>query len=291
MAATRRAITEVLLQLMEASHEVEWEATVVKSGSSSNDMTATGIEISDSDLRDAGPSGLQTRGARALQGDAEATGRSVDTASLVSTDTTITRKLPTPAPRTSRPSTPAAPGLQLRPITPLLQHRPVIPPIVSPRRLLQLHDDAQEMRIWAQRADRLIMDAEDKVLLYHGVKVPPSELPAIRATAQELLEQLRDCHPHCTQETQQEMAGTRRAITEVLAQLTEASHDVELEASIRGSVSSGPSGQSTPLDHYLQAINNLEIPQQAFGGAPPPVIAAADVPILLVRMSGRVFVV
>ena len=83
-----------------------FDVTVVKSESLSSDMTASGIEISDRDLRDAGPSGLQTRGARALQGDAEATGRSVDTASLVSTDMTIARKLPTHAPRTSQPSTP-----------------------------------------------------------------------------------------------------------------------------------------------------------------------------------------
>ena len=101
-----------------------FDVTVVKSESSSDDMTATGIEISGRDLRDAGPSGLQTGGTRALQGEPEATGRSIDTASLLSTDTTIARNLPTPAPRNSRPSTPAAPGLQPRPLPPLLQHLP-----------------------------------------------------------------------------------------------------------------------------------------------------------------------
>ena len=244
-----------------------FDVTVVKSESSSDDMTAIGIEISGRDLRDAGPSGLQTGGTRALQGEPEATGRSIDTASLLSTDTTVARNLPTPAPRTSRPSTPAAPGLQPRPTTPLLQHRPVIPPILSPRSLMQQHDDAQEMRTWDQRANRLMMDAEDKVLLYHGTKLPPSRLPVIQAIADELLEQLRNCHPHCSEERRQDMAATRKAITEVLQQLAEASHEVEWEASTRGSVSSGPSGRSTPLDRYLLAINNLEVPQQALGGA------------------------
>ena len=157
----------------------------------------------------------------------------------------------------------------MRSITPLLERRPPVSPVASPRRLLQQNDAAPEMLLWDQRANHLMMEAEDKILLYHGVKVPPSELTAIRTTAGELLDQLRDCYPHCSQERQQDMAATRRAITEVMAQLTEASHDIELEVSIRGSVSSGPSGRSTPLDRYLQAINNLEDPQQAHGDARP----------------------
>ena len=61
------------------------------------------------------------------------------------------------------------------------------------------------------------------------------------------------------------MANCRRAIGEVLVQLAEANHDAELEASIHGSVSSGPSGRSTPLDHYLRVFNNLENQQQPAG--------------------------
>ena len=56
------------------------------------------------------------------------------------------------------------------------------------------------------------------------------------------------------------MATCRCAIGEVLVQLAEASHDTELDASIHGSVSSGLSGHSTPLDCYLHVFNNMENP-------------------------------
>ena len=161
-------------------------------------------------------------------------------------------------------------GLNARPHTPLLERR-VVPPVVSPRRFLQAQEDHPEKSIWTQRVDRILMDAEDQVLLYHGVKIPPSEFTAVRTEAQRLTAQLWDCHPHCSPEKQQEIAATRKAITVVLAQLAEAGHEVELEASPRGSVSSGPSGRSTPLDRYLAAIHNMENPQQAYGGARPRV--------------------
>ena len=108
-----------------------FDVTVVKSESLSEDMVTAGLEISDQDLRDAGPSGLQDQGTRALHGDAETTGGSVDTVSLLSTDTILPRKFQTPAPRNSRPNTPATVGLQIRPLTPLLCHGPPVPHGVS----------------------------------------------------------------------------------------------------------------------------------------------------------------
>ena len=89
------------------------------------------------------------------------------------------------------------------------------------------------------------MDAEDRVLLYRGVRIAPSEVATFRTQAELLSAQLRDCYPHCNPTKQVVMANCRRAIGEVLVQLAEASHDAELEASIHGSVSSGPSGCST----------------------------------------------
>ena len=247
-----------------------FDVTVVKSESLTKDMATAGLQISEEDLRDAGPSGLQVEKNHVPAGSSNAVGGSVDTVSLVSTDTIVHRNLPTPAPRTSRRNTPVVGGLNARPHTPLLERR-VVPPVVSPRRFLQAQEDHPEMSIWTQRVDRILMDAEDQVLLYHGVKLPPSELTAVRTEAQRLTAKLRDCHPHCSPEKQQEIAATRKAITVVLAQMAEAGHDVELEASSRGSVSSGPSGRSTPLDRYLAAIHNMENPQQAYGGARPRV--------------------
>ena len=91
-------------------------------------------------------------------------GRSVDTASLVSTDTIIARKIPTPLPRLSRPNTPATVGLQFRPLTPFLQVRPPVPPIASPRRPPREHEEFPDIDLWTQRVARILMDAEDRVL-------------------------------------------------------------------------------------------------------------------------------
>ena len=245
-----------------------FDVTVVKSESLSEDMATAGLQISEEDLRDAGPSGLQVEKNHVPAGSSNAVGGSVDTVSLVSTDTIVHRNLPTPAPRTSRSNTPVVGGLSVRPHTPLLERR-VVTPVASPRRLLQVQDDPPEMSVWTQRVDRILMDAEDQILLYRGARVPPSELATIRANAEKMAAQLRDCHPHCNPAKQREIADCRKAISEVLVQLAEASHDAELEASSRGSNSSGPLGRSTLLDHYLAAIHNLKNPQQAYGGARP----------------------
>ena len=100
-------------------------------------MATIGIDIRDQDLLDAGPSGIQTGGTQAQQGDTDGTGRLVNTVSLVSTDTIISSKVATPLTSTSRPNTPATAGLQIRPLTPLLQARPPAPPITLPRGLLR----------------------------------------------------------------------------------------------------------------------------------------------------------
>ena len=216
--------------------------TVVKSESLSEDMATAGREISNQDLRDAGPIGLQDQGAHALHGKAETTGGSVNTVSLVSTDTILPRKLLTPAPRNSRSNTPATVGPQIRPLTPLLHHRPPVPPTASPRRLLQDRNEWPNVDLWTQRVDRILMDAEDRVLLYHGIRIAPSEVAAFCTEAEHISTQFRDCYLHCNPAKQQEMATCQRANGELLIQLTEANHDAELDASIRGSISSGPSG-------------------------------------------------
>ena len=210
-----------------------FDVTVVKSESLSEDMATAGLQISEEDLRDAGPSGLQVEKAHVPASNSDAVGGSVDTVLLVSTDTIVHRNLPTPAPRTSRSNTPVVGGLSVRSHTPLLERR-VVTPVASPRRLLQVQDDPPEMSVWTQRVDRILMDAEDQILLYRGARVPPSELATIRANAEKMAAQLRDCHPHCYPAKQWEMADCQKAISEVLVQLPEASHDVELEASSHG---------------------------------------------------------
>ena len=226
------------------------------------------LEISARDLRDAGPSGLNEN-MRAPPGNGNVVGVSVDTLSLVSTDTVVPRRIPTPAPRTSRPTTPATISQHSRTGTPLLQHRPPTSPIVSPRRLLLERAGQPEVDLWTQRVDRLIMDAEDRVLLYRGVRIPQSEIAAFRTTAELISTRIRDCFPHCNPEKQQALATCRRGIGEVLVQLIEVSHDAELESSSHGSITSEPSGRSTPLDHYLRVFNNLEEGGQAAGGPRP----------------------
>ena len=72
---------------------------MVKSESLSDDMAIARAEISEQDLRDAGPSGLQARDAGASEG-AE---RLADAISLVSTETIVHRNPPTPAHRNSQP--------------------------------------------------------------------------------------------------------------------------------------------------------------------------------------------
>ena len=206
-----------------------FDVTVVKSESLPDEMATAGAEISEQDLLDAGPSGIQTGSAPAQRGDTDATGRSVDTVSLVSTDTIVARNIPTPLPRTSRPHTPAVVGPQIRPLTPLLQHRPPVPPVASPRRFPQEHEVFPDIDLWTQRVDRILMDAEDRVLLYRGVRIAPSEVATFRTQAELLSAQLRDCYPHCNPTKQVVMANCRRAIGEVLVQLAEASHDMELK--------------------------------------------------------------
>ena len=83
-----------------------FDVTVVKSESLPDEMATAGAEISEQDLLDAGPSGIQTGSAPAQRGDTDATGRSVDTVSLVSTDTIVACNIPTPLPCTSHPHTP-----------------------------------------------------------------------------------------------------------------------------------------------------------------------------------------
>ena len=104
--------------------------------------------------------------------------------SLVSSDTIISRNIPTPLPRTSRPHTPATVGLQIRPLTPLLQVRPPVPPVASPRRLPREHEEFPDIDLWTQRVDRILMDAEDRVLLYRGVRIAPSEIANFRTQAE-----------------------------------------------------------------------------------------------------------
>ena len=94
----------------------------------------------------------------------------------MSTDTIIAHKIPTPLPRLSRPNTPATVGLQIRPLTPFLQVRTPAPPIASPRRLPREQEEVPDMDLWTQRVDRILMDAEDRVLLDRGVRITPSEV-------------------------------------------------------------------------------------------------------------------
>ena len=88
-----------------------FDVTVVKSESLPDEMATTSIEISERDLLDAGPSGIQAGSALAQQGDTDGAGRSVDTVSLVSTDTnclqnsnTFAAYLPSQHSGDSRPS-------------------------------------------------------------------------------------------------------------------------------------------------------------------------------------------
>ena len=124
------------------------------------------------------------------------------------------------------------------------------------------------MDLWTQLVDRILMDAEDRGLLYRGIRIAPSEVAAFRTEAEHISTQLRDCYPNCNPAKQQEMATCQRAIGEVLIQLAEANHDTELDASNCGSVSSGLSGRSTPLDQYLRSSTTWENPQ-AHVPAPP----------------------
>ena len=247
-----------------------FDVTVTKSESDSEEMASTRLEISARDLRDAGPSGLN-EDMRAPPGNRNDVGASTDTLSLVSTDTVVPRKIPTPAKRTSRPNTPVVPDRQTRPGTPLFEDRAVIPPVVSPRRLLLERAGQPVVDLWTQRVDRILMDAEDRVLLYRGVRIAQSETATFRATAELISAQLRDCFPNCNPVKQQELATCRRAISEVLVHLAEVNHDAELDASSRSSITSEPSGRSTPLDHYLRVFNNLENQQQQAGGPRPRV--------------------
>ena len=160
-----------------------FDVTVVKSESLPDEMATAGAEISEQDLLDAGPSGIQTGSAPVQRGDTDATGRSVDTVSLVSTDTIVARNIPTPLPHTSRPHTPAVLGPPIRPLTPLLQHRPPVPPVASPRRFPPEHEVFPDIDLWTQRVDRILMDAEDRVLLYRGVRIALSEVATFRTQA------------------------------------------------------------------------------------------------------------
>ena len=81
-----------------------FDVTVVKSESLPDEMATAGIEISEQDLLDAGASGIQTSSARTQRGDTDATGRMVDTVSLVSTDTIIAAYLLSPHSGNSRPT-------------------------------------------------------------------------------------------------------------------------------------------------------------------------------------------
>ena len=53
------------------------------------------------------------------------------------------------------------------------------------------------MDLWTQGVDRILMGAEDRVILYHGVRIAPSEVATFRTQAELLSAQLRDCYPHC----------------------------------------------------------------------------------------------
>ena len=53
------------------------------------------------------------------------------------------------------------------------------------------------MDLWTQGVDRILMGAEDRVILYHGVRIAPSEVATFRTQAELLFAQLRDCYPHC----------------------------------------------------------------------------------------------
>ena len=86
------------------------------------------------------------------------------------------------------------------------------------------------MDLWTQGVDRILMGAEDRVILYHGVRIAPSEVATFRTQAEFLSAQLHDCYPHCNPAKQVEMATCRIAIGEVLIQLAEANHDTDLEA-------------------------------------------------------------
>ena len=155
-----------------------FDVTVTKSESESDSdaMASERLNISAQDLREAGPSG-QHEDMRAPPGNGNALGASVDTLSLVSTDTVVPRRIPTPTPRTSRPTTPAVPGQHSRPVTPLLERRPPTSPVASPRRLLLEQARQPVVDLWTQRVDRILMDAEDRVLLYRGVWTPHVSYP------------------------------------------------------------------------------------------------------------------
>ena len=134
------------------------------------------------------------------------------------------------------------------------------------------------MDLWTQRVDRILMDAEDRVLLYHGIRIAPSEVAAFRTEAEHISTQLRDCYPNCNPAKQQEMATCQRAIGEVLIQLAEANHDTELDASNCGSVSSGLSGRSTPLDQYLRSSTTWRTRRPTCLLPPQLLVVVPDVP-------------
>ena len=235
-------------------------------------------------------------------------GGSLNTASMVSSETIIPRKVPTPALRNSRTQTPLLPDQAaiLRPITPLLQLRPVIPPPVSPRHLAPPPNNAPEMSIWSELASRLIMDAEDKVLLFRGSKVPFTQTNMVRGEADEIAGALRDCFPHCNP-LKQEITACRRGIAEVVVQLAFAAHEYESDSSSsRASECGGSSRCCTPLDHYLPHLPSLIKLVHQLGGArprdcsggcqqdvpvPPPACTGAGVnptPIAAIRHLARI---
>jgi len=264
----------------------QFDVTVTKTESLSDDMATASHQTSEQVSAVAGPSELQSSRQRlgATSGSGESVPRTqsregrlpgggLDTASLLSTETIIPRNPPTPAPRTSRTNTPLVPdqGLNLRPVTSLLQLIPVEPPTVSPRHLIPPHDNASDMSRWSERVARLIMDAEDKVLLFRGANVPLSQIDTVRADAELIAGELRDCYHHCAPPRQADINTCRRGIAEVIVQLAYVAREAEIESSnsSQDSTCSGPSRCSTPLENYLPHLRVQTGPLNNLGGARP----------------------
>ena len=222
-----------------------FDVTVVKS----DDMSEGGLGISDRDLAEAGSSGINRQvGQQPLTWEVPE-GLNSDTNSVAST-VRVPPRIPTPAPRLSRPGTPAIvnpPASQ--PNTPILQPRalnalqPQAPPVVE----LQ-----PEIQVWLQRVERAFQDADDTVLLYRGQRVRAGRADDIRAEAERLSRLLRDCHPHCNEDLRATVKTYRERLAEMCVQLEQASIDPVSQDSrqVTGNLSQSPSGRSTPSGFY-----------------------------------------
>ena len=228
----------------------QFDVTVAVPEKPPSDMASGDASSSDLGL---GLLGFDERGVaieRQQVGQGNGNGLNSETHSLAST--IRPRRIPTPAPRTSRPGTPLLPDGATAPpasqhprsVTPVLQLRPL--PLQHVQ-LSQLPDPA--MSVWHDQVDRAIQEAEDLVLPYRGAQVRRSVVRSIRSEAERITRVLRHCFPHCDLERKAIITAYRKDITEVCVTLAEMSFDSSL--STRGDPPFGPpSAASSPRSTY-----------------------------------------